>query len=90
MEVVYSPDALDDLKYWKKSGNKAILKKIQTLIFAIQESPFEGIGKPEQLKHSLSGRWSRRIDREHRIVYRVGLEGRNIEIITIVSLKGHY
>ncbi len=90
MEVIYSPDALDDLKYWKKSGNKAILKKIQTLIFAIQESPFEGIGKPEQLKHSLSGRWSRRIDREHRIVYRVGLEGRNIEIITIVSLKGHY
>jgi len=78
------------VKYWRKSGKKAILKKIQTLIFAIQESPFEGIGKPEQLRHSLSGRWSRRINREHRIVYRVGLEDRNIEIIKIISLKGHY
>lgn len=89
MEVIYSPEALEDLKYWKKSGNKAVLKKIQTLIFAIQESPFEGIGKPEQLKHNLSGRWSRRIDREHRIVYRVDLE-QNVEVILIVSLKGHY
>lgn len=90
MEVVYSPEALDDLKYWKKSGNKAILKKIQLLIFAIQESPFEGIGKPEQLKHSLSGRWSRRIDREHRIVYRVVLQKQNDKFVMILSLKGHY
>ena len=90
MEVIYAPEALDDLKYWKKSGNKVILEKIQALIFAIQASPFEGIGKPEQLKHGLSGRWSRRIDREHRIVYRVGLEERNVEIIIIVSLKDHY
>ncbi|TXI13183.1 MAG: Txe/YoeB family addiction module toxin [Pedobacter sp.] len=89
MEVIYSPEALDDLKYWKKSGNKATLKKIQTLISAIQASPFEGIGKPEQLKHNLSGRWSRRIDREHRIVYRVDLD-ENTEVIIIVSLKGHY
>lgn len=89
MEVIYSPEALDDLKYWKKTGDKAILKRIQTLIFAIQKLPFEGIGKPEQLKHSLSGRWSRRINREHRVVYRVHLD-QNTEVILIVSLKGHY
>jgi len=61
VEVIYTPEALEDLKYWKKSGNKPVLKKIQELILAIQENPYEGIGKPEQLKHNLSGAWSRRI-----------------------------
>lgn len=80
---------MQDLKYWKKSGNKTIQKKIQDLILAIQESPFEGIGKPEQLKHNLTGLWSRRINQEHRIVYEIG--GRNeIVILNLLSLKGHY
>lgn len=47
MEVIYAPHAIEDLKYWKKVGNKAIQKKIEQLIIAIQENPFEGIGKPE-------------------------------------------
>ena len=58
MEVGYTDEALEDLKYWKKSGDKAIQNKIQKLIFAIKENPTEGIGKPEQLKHNLSGSWS--------------------------------
>lgn len=89
MEVIYTPEALEDLKYWKKSGNKPVLKKIQELIFAIQENPYEGIGKPEQLKHELSGRWSRRINKEHRLVYRIN-EKNEIIILDILSLRGHY
>ena len=60
------------------------------MIFTEKISEFKGIGKPEELKHGLLGRWSRRINREHRIVYGVGLQERNIEIVIISSLKGHY
>lgn len=89
MEVIFSPRALDDLKYWKKSGNKIIQKKIEKLIDAIQENSFEGIGKPEPLKHNLSGAWSRRINQEHRLVYEIN-EYNEIVILDILSLKGHY
>ncbi|MCI4442428.1 MAG: Txe/YoeB family addiction module toxin [Lentimicrobium sp.] len=85
MEIIYLPAAVDDLKFWKKSGNKSIQNKIKELIIAIQENPFEGIGKPEQLKHSLSGSWSRRINQEHRLVYNV-----KINTIEIESMRGHY
>jgi len=89
MEVVYSPKAIEDLKYWKKSGNKIIQKKITSLIEAIQENPYEGIGKPEPLKYNLSGAWSRRINHEHRLVYEI-TENQEIVILDILSLKGHY
>jgi len=89
MEVIYTPQAVEDLNYWKKSGNKAIQKKIQQLILAIIENPFEGIGKPEPLKHQLSGSWSRRINREHRIVYEV-YNDHTVVILEIQSLRGHY
>ena len=89
MEVIFAPKALEDLKYWKKSGNKIIQNKIQELILAIQGNPFEGIGKPEQLKHNLSGLWSRRINQEHRLVYEIN-ERKEIIILDILSLKGHY
>lgn len=89
MEVIYSEKAQRDREYWKKSGNKAIMNKITALIEDIQLHPFEGIGKPEPLKYSLSGRWSRRINQEHRIIYRV-TEEETIEILNILSLKGHY
>jgi toxin YoeB len=56
MEVIYSPKALEDLKYWRKTDNKIIQKKITNLIEAIQENPYEGIGKPEPLKYNLSGK----------------------------------
>ncbi|MCC9062653.1 Txe/YoeB family addiction module toxin [Flavobacterium piscisymbiosum] len=89
MEVIYSEKAQKDREYWKKSGNKAIMNKITALIEDIQLHPFEGIGKPEPLKYELSGKWSRRINQEHRIIYKV-TEEHTIEILDILSLKGHY
>ena len=89
MEVIYSERALKDRAFWKKSGNKVIMNKITALIVDIQLHPYEGIGKPEPLKYELSGKWSRRINKEHRIIYRVSEEDK-IEILNILSLKGHY
>jgi toxin YoeB len=85
MEIGYTDEALEDIAYWKKSGDKGIQNKIKNLIIAIQENPTEGIGKPEQLKHNLSGSWSRRINQEHRIVYEI-----KENTIEIQSLRGHY
>jgi len=85
MEIEYTQQAQNDLIFWKKSGNKSIQNKIIRLLNAILESPYTGIGKPEALKYELTGKWSRRINGEHRIIYIV-ME----EIIYIESLKGHY
>jgi toxin YoeB len=82
MEVRY-------LIFWKKSGNKIIQKRIVLLIEDIIKHPYYGIGKPEPLKYELSGKWSRRINDEHRIIYQI-VEENIIEILEIVSLKGHY
>ena len=89
MEIIYAPKAVEDLNYWKRSGDRAIQKKIQQLIAAIQENPFEGIGKPEPLKYELTGFWSRRINKEHRIIYEVYQEN-VLFILEIQSLRGHY
>jgi toxin YoeB len=86
MEIKYTPDALEDLKYWKKSGNKQVQKKIFSLIEDILKHPYEGIGKPEALKYNLSGSWSRRITFEDRLVYRILPD----DILEIQSVKGHY
>ncbi len=85
MEIIYNQKALDDLLFWKQSGNAKIQKKISELIEAIELNPFKGIGKPEALKFQLAGKWSRRINLEHRIIYKVGDEE-----IKIYSLKDHY
>ncbi len=85
MEIDYSPEAKQDIIFWKSSGNIKIMNRISVLVEAIKESPYEGIGKPEPLKYRLSGLWSRRINREHRIIYEV-LNDR----IIIYSLHGHY
>ena len=89
MQIDFSEKAKKDLDFWLKSGNKAIVNKIYSLIEDIQIHPFEGIGKPEPLKYNLSGVWSRRINQEHRIIYQV-TEENTIEILDILSLKGHY
>ena len=89
MEMIFAPRAVEDLKYWKKTGNKIIQKKIEQLLRAIQENPYEGIGKPEPLKYDLSGAWSRRITQEHRLVYQINDKG-EIIILNILSAKGHY
>jgi toxin YoeB len=70
MPIKFSDQAWDDYLYWQ-ANDRATIKRINTLLKEIQRSPFEGIGKPEPLKHNLSGFWSRRIDEEHRLVYSV-------------------
>jgi len=84
MNLIFSPHAWEDYLYWQKT-DKSTLKRIHNLIKAIQQAPFEGIGKPEPLKHSLSGYWSRRINDEHRIVYKV-----NNDDLFIAQLRYHY
>jgi len=83
--IEYPLQAKEDITLFKKSGQSGILKKIRKLIEAVQQSPFEGIGKPEPLKHELSGCWSRRINKEHRLVYEI-----TDNKIFILSAKGHY
>lgn len=85
MEIELTSDASDDLSYWKKTGNQAILKRIRLLTESILETPFSGIGKPEPLKHNLSGKWSRRIDKSNRYVYEV-----QESTVYVFSLRGHY
>jgi len=84
MKLVFSENAWEDYLYWQKTDKK-ILKRINQLISDIQRSPHEGIGKPEPLKHALSGYWSRRIDSEHRIVYRAEKDS-----IFFAQLRYHY
>lgn len=85
MQIEFTPEAKDDFDYWVKIGNKAILNKIGQLIESIEKTPFEGLGKPEPLKHALAGKWSRRINLEHRLIYKFE---RNT--LFLYSLKGHY
>ncbi|OFY66877.1 MAG: hypothetical protein A3H98_13985 [Bacteroidetes bacterium RIFCSPLOWO2_02_FULL_36_8] len=84
--LIYSDKAKDDLIYWKKTGNVAVLKRIRKLLENILETPFTGIGKPEGLKYDFSGCWSRRINAIDRLVYEP-LDNGNIRVH---SMKGHY
>ncbi len=83
----FSDKANIDIEFYKKSGNKSILKKLHILLNELAETPEAGTGKPEQLKHQLTGMWSRRINKEHRIIYEI-LEDE--ERVLIHSVKGHY
>lgn len=84
MRIIFHPQAWDDYLYWQQT-DKQILKRVNALIRDIQRDPFDGIGKPEPLKFNLTGYWSRRIDDEHRIVYKV----LDDEVI-IAQARGHY
>ena len=84
MRLIFSEPAWEDYLYWQKT-DKQLLKRINILIKDIQREPFKGIGKPEPLKHALSGYWSRRINDEHRIVYKV-----NADSLLIAQLRYHY
>ena len=84
MKLIFSEQAWDDYLYWQKTDKK-LLERINTLIKDTTRSPFEGIGKPEPLKNALSGYWSRRINDEHRIVYKI-LDGSML----IAQLRFHY
>lgn len=84
MRIVFSKNAWEEYTSWQ-SEDKQMLKKINELIKDIQRHPNEGIGKPEPLKYDLAGFWSRRIDREHRLVYQV-----IDQEILIYSCRYHY
>jgi len=84
MTLIFATHAWDDYLYWQKTDKKMV-KRINLLIKSIQRSPFDGIGKPEPLKHALSGYWSRRLNDEHRIIYKVDSES-----LYITQLRYHY
>ena len=81
----FTDKAKEDIAFHKKSGNKTVQKKLLVLLEELAKHPFTGIGKPEPLKHGLSGCWSRRINKEHRLIYEI-LESK----ILIHSARGHY
>lgn len=84
MKLVFAGAAWEDYRYWQKTDQQ-ILKRINMLIKEIRREPFAGIGKPEALKHALSGYWSRRINDEHRIVYKI-----HEDSVFIAQLRYHY
>ena len=84
MRLIFSDHAWEDYLYRQKTDKKTLLR-INKLIKEIKRNPFEGVGKPEPLKHALSGYWSRRINDEHRMVYKASADS-----ILIAQLRYHY
>lgn len=84
MKKVFLSTGLEDYLYWQQT-DKSMLRKINSLIKEIERTPFEGTGKPEPLKYNLAGWWSRRLNLEHRLVYRI--ENRSI---IILQCRYHY
>ncbi|QIV94837.1 Txe/YoeB family addiction module toxin [Allofrancisella frigidaquae] len=84
MKLLFTDEAWEEYLYWQ-SYDKKIIKKINSLIKEVKKSPFEGTGNPEPLKYDLSGFWSRRIDREHRLVYKI-----DNDTLFIVQCRYHY
>lgn len=84
MKILFADKAWEDYLHWQ-SNDPQILKRVNELIKDIQRSPYKGIGKPEPLRHALSGYWSRRITDEHRLVYRV-----ESSTLLIAQMRFHY
>ena len=84
MKLIFSQHARDDYLHWQRTDRK-ILQRIIRLVEACQRAAFEGMGKPEPLKHSMAGYWSRRITDEHRMVYKV-----EADALLIAQLRYHY
>ena len=84
MKLIFGEQSWSDYVYWQ-STDKRTLKKVNALLQDIKRNPFDGLGKPEPLKHEMAGTWSRRINQEHRLVYEI-LE----ESILVVSCRYHY
>lgn len=84
MRLVFTAESWDDHLYWQRNDKRTV-RRINDLIKDIQCEPFEGIGKPEPLKHQLQGLWSRRIDAEHRLVYEVAEDEPRI-----IACRYHY
>jgi toxin YoeB len=84
MKIVFLDQGWEDYLYWQTT-DKATLKKINSLLKEIERVPFDGSGKPEPLKHNLAGWWSRRINLEHRLVYKI-----DDKAIVILQCRYHY
>ncbi len=84
MKLIFADEAWEDYLFWQKQDKKMV-ERINKLIAEVKREPFSGVGKPEPLKHALSGYWSRRINDEHRMVYRI--EG---ESLLLAQLRYHY
>ena len=84
MNLIFSDQAWEDYLYWQRTDRK-ITKRIHELILDAKRHPYDGIGKPEPLRHILQGYWSRRIDQEHRFVYKVTKQG-----LLVAQLRYHY
>ena len=85
-QIIWEDEAKAEFAFWIKN-DKLIIKRIESLIDSIESNPEFGIGKPEKLKHKFSGYWSRRINFEHRLIYKVL---HNTKQVMVVSCKGHY
>jgi toxin YoeB len=86
-KLIFSDKAMMDACFHDKSGDKAILKKIKSLLAELEAHPGTGTGKPERLKHDRSGQWSRRINEEHRLTYRID---KKAGIVYVLEMKDHY
>ncbi len=84
MNILFTDEAWEDYLYWQKFDKK-VLKKLNLIIKEIKRTPFEGVGKPEALRHQLQGYWSRRLTDEHRIVYEI-IEND----VKIIGCRYHY
>ena len=89
MIIEFTKNGWEDLEYWIETDPE-IVKKIKDLLKSIRENPFKGIGKPESLKYGLKGYWSRRINQEHRLVYKVSGKKGEDEKCSIVQCRFHY
>ena len=85
--IEFDPEAIQDMAKLKKSGNKAVIAKIEKLLLELMEPPATGTGQVEALKGNLSGYWSRRINKQFRIIYTIY---EDIVTVMVISVKSHY
>ena len=86
-KIIIEPSAELEIKFHLKSGNKAVIKKLEKIFVEPEETPYSGIGNPEALKHDLSGYWSRRLSQKDRLIYRVD---EDVVTVFVVAALGHY
>jgi toxin YoeB len=84
LNLRFTPDGWDDYLFWQAT-DKAVMRRLNRLLEETLRTPFEGLGKPEQLRHRLAGCWSRRLREEHRLVYRV-----TADAVTVLMARYHY
>ncbi len=86
-KLLFSKNALDDIRFHRKSGDRAVLTKMDQLLNELLLHPSSGTGQTEKLKHELSGKFSRRINRKHRLIYQIDELSRTV---IVLSAKAHY